>query len=139
MIESLLKNKKLLNENHITEFIYNNESFSYQVTNLINIFKKRYTIKNLGTHDKVAIYKFYKPNQNNIHLYKNLINDFLALINFLNDKRKEGENKDYSEELKLFDVILQLKDSNFLFKLFEDNEILTINKTIGIFDFTLLY
>ena len=68
-----------------------------------------------------------------------MINDFLALLNFLNDKRKEGENKDYSEELKLFDVILQLKDSNFLFKLFEDNEILIINKTIGIFDFTLLY
>ena len=79
------------------------------------------------------------PNQNNIHLCKNLINDFLALINFLIDKRKEVVNKDYSEELKLFDVILQLKDSNFLFKLFEDNEILTINKTIGIFDFTLLY
>ena len=58
MIESLIKNKKLLNENHITEFIYNNESFSYQVTNLINIFKKRYTIKNLGIHDKVAFINF---------------------------------------------------------------------------------
>ena len=58
MIESLLKNKKLLNENHITEFIYNNESFSYQVTNLINIFKKRYTIKNLVLMIKLLFINF---------------------------------------------------------------------------------
>ena len=138
LTELLLKNKKLLNEN-ITEFIYNNESFSNQVTNLITIFKKRYTIKNIGTHDKVAIYEFYKPNKNNIFVSKNMINDFLTLINFLNDKRKEGENKEYTEETKLYDVVLLLKEtvSNFLIKLFEDKEILTINKTVGIFDYYL--
>ena len=139
LTELLLKNKKLLNENQITEFIYNNESFSNQVTNLITIFKKRYTIKNLGLHDKAAIYEFYKPNKNNIYVSKNMINDFLTLINFLNDKRKEGENKEYTEETKLYDVVLLLKDavSNYLNKLFENKEILTINKTVGIFDYYL--
>ena len=138
LTELLLKNKKLLNEN-ITEFIYNNESFSNQVSNLITLFKKRYTSKNIALHDRVAIYKFYEPNKNNIYICKNVINDFLTLINFLNDKRKDGENKEYAEDSKLYDVALELKDSvsNILIKIFEGNETLTVNKTEGIFDYYL--
>ena len=63
----------------------------------------------------------------------------MTLINFLNDKRKDGENKEYAEDSKLYDVALELKDSvsNILIKIFEGNETLTVNKTEGIFDYYL--
>ena len=37
-------------------------------------------------HDKVAIYKFSEDNKNNKFM-KNIINDFITLIKYLNDKR----------------------------------------------------
>ena len=96
----LLTNKKLLNEN-ITEFIYNNELFNNTITDIITLFIKRYLYKeHIIISDKIIIYKLYIENQGNIKLYKNIINDFIELFKFLNNKRKENleKNQDIKEE-----------------------------------------
>ena len=145
MTDLLLKNKKLLNEN-ITEFIYNNEIFNNTISDIITSFKKRYVCKDLLIHDKIELYNFYKENQDNINLHKNIINDFIELIKFLNNKRKENLDKkqdinDINEESKIHEVVIQLKDitsENFI-KIFENKnkESFTINKTFAIFDYYL--
>jgi len=140
MTDLLLKNKKLLNED-IIEFIYNNEVFSNQLTDLITIFNKRYIYKNINIHDKVSIYKFSKENKNNINICKKMNNDFITLIKFLNNKRKEDNNieNNITEESKIYQVLDELKDqiSPFFLKLFENNDGLTIEKTSGIFEYYL--
>jgi hypothetical protein len=144
MTELLLKNKKLL-EDGISDFIYNNEVFANQVTDLIAVFKKRYNNKAVSIYDKVAVYKFFKDNKNNAHLCKNIINDFITLIRYLNDKKKENPEKkkennkeneiNIKEETLISDVVNQLNDkfSNNFIKIFENNEGLTIDKTSEVF------
>ena len=140
MTDYLLKNKKLLNED-ITTFIYNNEAFSNKLTNINTLFKLRYTYKDINLRDKVDVYKFSKENKNNINILKNVINDFITLLKFLNNKRKEGNNieNDISEESKIYEVIDKIKDqfSPYFIKIFENNDGLTIDKTSSIFDFYL--
>ena len=140
MTDLLLKNKKLLNE-EVTKFIYNNEAFSNQLTDLITSFKKRYNCNNISIYDKLVVYKFAEENKNNINIYKNIINDFITLLKFLNNKRKEGTNKenDITEESKLYEVIEKLKDqvSIYFLKIVEKNDSLTIDKTSEIFDYYL--
>jgi len=70
-----------------------------------------------------------------------MINDFMNLIKFLNDKRKEDNNKedDIKEESKIYEIINKLKDKisdNFI-KIFESKEGLTIDKTSDIFNYYL--
>ena len=92
MTDLLVKNKKLLNDD-ITSFIYNNEVFGNKVTNLFTSFKENYNQKNILILDKVSIYKFAQENKNIIFI-KNMINDFITLIEFLNDLRKQNNNQD---------------------------------------------
>ena len=135
----LLKNKKLLNEN-ITEFIYNNEAFSNELTNLITLFKNRYIHKNLNILDKVVIYQFYKDIKGNINLSKIIINDFIKLIKLLNDKKKEGNNNEniITEQSKIYEVVDKSKNfSDIFIKKFENNDGLTIDKTNSIFEYYL--
>ena len=143
MTELFLNNKKLLND-EVSEFSYRNEIFSSQVTDLITLFKKRYTIKNLIINDKIAIYKFYEDIKNSSPLCKNIIKDFIELIKYLNEKKENTEktkeiNKindiDITEETKIYEVVVKRKDtfSNNFIKLFEKNDGLTIDKTSEIF------
>ena len=144
MTDLLLKNKKLLNDD-ITSFNYNNEIFGNKVTNLFTLFKERYNQNKLHILDKVAIYKFAQENKGNAIFSKNMINDFIVLIEFLNDKRKqnsiqENKNNDITEETKIYEVINQKKDSfsnNNFIKMFQDNNSLTIDKIYVIFDYYL--
>ena len=138
MTDLLLKNKKLLNEN-ITEFIYNNELFNNQISNLVTSFTKRYITKNMIISDKVAIYKFCKKNKN-IPLYKTLINDFIELIKYLNNIRKDN-NKDsiIKEETKIYEISDKINSitSNHFMQIFEKQNGLTIDKTSDIFEYFL--
>ena len=140
MTDLLLKNKKLLNED-ITEFIYNNEVFNNQVNDLITSFKKNYTCKELILNDKVPIYKFCDENNDSIDLYKTIIKDFIELIKFLNNLKKESNNdKDMiKEETKIYEILDELKDSisNNFKELFKNNDMFTIDKTTEIFDYFL--
>ena len=140
MTDLFLKNKKLLNDD-ITYFIYNNETFSHQISELTTLFNKRYKMKNLLLDDKVVIYKFSENNKNNINICKNMINDFITLITLLNNKRKESEKKedDITEESKIYQILDKLKYqvSPYFGKLIEKNDSLTIDKTSAIFDYYL--
>ena len=144
MTELLLKNKKLVND-EVTHFVYNNEIFANQIADLIKLFKHRYNTKNIGIFDKVVIYKFYEDSKNNSHLCKNMINDFIELIKYLNDKKKENIDKikenskindtNINEETIIYEVVKKLNDtfSNEFIKIFEGNNGLTVDKTSEIF------
>ena len=140
MTDLLLKNKKLLNDN-ITEFIYNNEVFSNEIADSIASFKKLFICKKIDIHDKADIYKFYTDNEGNTNLYKNVIYDFITLIKFLNEKRKEDNNKgdDIKEESKIYEILnkLQGKISENFIEIFRSKEGLTIDKTPEIFEYYL--
>ena len=162
LTESLLKNKKLLNEdiNTISSFTYNNEVFNNQVTDLITIFNQRYSPKPIDLYNKVNIYKFSQDNKNSI-LCQDIINDFITLIKYLNDKKKENnneiiiddktkENKEENQENKendfkiskettIKEVVNTLKGSfsNNFIKLFETEDNATIDKTSDIFTYYL--
>ena len=74
-----------------------------------------------------------------------MINDFIELIKYLNDKRKENTNKtkenakindiNITEENKIYEVVEKLNNtfSNNFIKIFEKNDGLTIDKTVEIF------
>jgi len=145
MTEILLKNKKLLNSD-ITKFIYNNEVFDNQVTNIISLFKKRYNNNDITIYDKIAIYKFSEDSKNNSYLCKDIINDFITLIKYLNKKKenieitngndKENENDiNITEETKIYEIINKFEDkfSKYFIKIFENNDNLTVDKTSEIF------
>ena len=143
MTDLLVKNKKLLNDD-ITSFIYNNEVFGNKVTNLFTSFKENYNQKNILILDKVSIYKFAQENKNIIFI-KNMINDFITLIEFLNDLRKQNNNQDnknndITETTKIYEVIEKKKDSfknaNFV-NMFQNNDSLTIDKTYEILEYYL--
>ena len=137
MTDLLLNNKKLLNET-ITEFIYNNELFSNQITNLFTLFKENYICTNIILDDKVTIYKFCTEN-NTIH--KEMIKDFIILIKYLNDNKKENNNNEekiIQKETKIYEIVDKLNDkSKYFIKLFEKNESLTVDKTLDIFEYYL--
>ena len=140
MTEVLLRNKKLLN-NNITEIIYNDEVFTNEISDLITMFKKRYGHQNINIYDKVAIYDFYKDNQKNSYICAIIINDFITLLKYKEEKieianeNEEKSNITINEETKIYEIVNKLKDnfSNIFIKLFENNESLTFNKTCEIF------
>ena len=137
MTELLLKNKKLLNEKNITEFIYNNEVFSNQVTDILTSFKTNYNCVELVIDDKFPIYKFYHKNSDNNDLYQKIIYDFIELIKYLNNCKKE--NISIKQEAKLYEIVpklTDLKSGNFI-NIFENYDNLTVNKTLSIFEYFL--
>ena len=138
LTELLLQNKKLLNE-EVFEFIYGNEIFNYEITNLITTFKTKYLIKNIDIYDKVALYQFSLEDKENKILCKKLINDFITLLQYLNWLRKVENKNDFSEENKIYEVIEIIKDqlSNEFKRIFQNKNNFTIDKTSNIFDYYL--
>ena len=141
MTDLILKNKKLLNE-EIIEFSYNNEVFNNVVKDLITSFKNNYNTVELNPYDKEIIYFVIEENENNKALYKTLINDFITLLQYLNDLKKEvKENKDdnISENSKIYEVFEKLENniSKEFLSIFEEKEELTVNKTSELFEYFL--
>ena len=138
LFELLLKNKKLLNED-ITEFIYNNELFSFQLNDFFTSIRKKYTAKLLKL-DGETIYKFCKENQN-IQLHKKILNSFIELMRYL----LKEDNIVFEEKITINEVIDKLKEklsNQEVKKLFETdndeaNKSLTLDKIVEIFDFYL--
>ena len=68
----------------------------------MTLLKEKYK-STINLYDKVAIYKFYTENKN-IHLYKNIINDFIVLIKLLkmqsNFKQKNDKKKKINKNNK---------------------------------------
>ena len=156
LTESLLKNKKLLLNDKIdtiSSFNYNNEVFNNQVTNLFTIFNKRYNNESIDLNNEVDIYKFSQDNKN-ANLFRNMINDFITLIKYLNDQRKEKENENIiadkakenkkesditiTEKTKIYEVVNKLNNfSNNFIEIFKNKDNFTIGKTCNIFTYYL--
>ena len=141
MTELLLKNRKLINEDLIIEFSYNNEIFNNEINDLITTFKISYKTKTISIKDKVIFYSFVKNNEGNLDKYKDIIDDFMTLMQYLNSLKKKDKNNDVSEKSIIYDVIKNNigdnVNSDFL-SLFEDKKQLTVNKTYEIFNYYLL-
>jgi hypothetical protein len=138
MTDLLLKNKKLLNED-IIEFNYNNEVFNNEVNDLITSFKNNYAISKISQDDKEILYLFIKGNENNTIFYKNIINNFITLLKYLIDLKKDDKKEkddNTSENSKIYEILEKLKDSlskEFL-SIFEEKNELTVNKTSELFE-----
>ena len=100
MTNSLLKNKKLLNVDLI-EFNFNNEVFSYEITNLITKFE--FEKMPINIDDKEVIYNFIKDNAGNNEKYKIIINNFITLIEYLN-KESKAQNSKINANTKICDI-----------------------------------
>ena len=143
MTDLLLRNKKLLNEVFI-DFNYNNEIFNNEVNDLITSFKYNYNTTTISLDDKIILYNFIKDNKNKLDIYKNVINDFITLLQYLNDlKQEEKENKDNNisenSKIKIYEVYEKLKGnlSKEFLSVFKDKNDLTANKTSEIFEYYL--
>ena len=141
MTNSLLKKKKLLNEDEedIIEFIYNNEVFNNEVHDLFSNFKLKYKTEIIDSDDKEFIDNFIKETKKNKFIYKCLINDFTTIIQYLNDLNKEVEDKDISEKSKIYLILDKLKiniSKEFLL-IFKDKNNFTVDKLVSIFEYFL--
>ena len=118
MTNSLLKNKKLLNDD-IKEFNFNEEVFSYEITDLISNFD--YEKIPINIDEKEMIYKFIKNNAGNKDKYKTIINNFITLIEYLN-KASKDENDKINGKIKICDDIEIVKtEKNTYIKRFQGN------------------
>ena len=89
LTDLLLKNKKLLNED-IIEFSYNNELFTFEISNVLSTFKENYNQEKLTLDDKEIIYTFYDTNKENKDLHKKIILDFMTLIKYLSNNNEKN-------------------------------------------------
>jgi hypothetical protein len=139
MTDLLLKNKKLLNED-IFEFSYHQETFSYEVNDLITTFKNNYGTIEINTDDEKVLKKFFKSNEINKIKCKILINDFITLLQYLNDLKKNDNDTNITEQSPISEVLKLLKDkiSKDFLEIFKDkkNKII-VKKTIEIFKYFL--
>ena len=139
MTNLLLKNKKLLNED-IIEFSYNNEVFNNDVKDIITSFKNNYATIEINPEDREIIYFFIMDNENNKTLYKIIISDFMTLLQYLNDLKKEDkEDKDdnISGDSKIYEILKNIKDnvSKEFLSIFEEKEELIVNKISELFEY----
>ena len=102
------------------------------------------------------LYKFSRDNNNPI-LCQDIIKDFIILIKYLKDKRKEKNNENITdkskendkengliitENTKIYEVVNKLKDSfsnnfNIFTRIFQDKDNFTIDKISDIFSYYL--
>ena len=157
LTNSYLKNKRLLND-ELKRFNFNNEVFTYEITDLISNFT--YDKMAINIDDKEIIYKFIKENENNKELYKTIINNFITLIEHLNTVSKDENNKiNLNTKICEIEIVKNLKNISKEFRgLFQDeqdenqkdnnkdkqlekkisNINLTVSKIVNIFDYFLM-
>ena len=156
LTDSSLKNKRLLND-ELNRFNFNNEVFTYEITDLIP--KPTSDDMSINIDDKEIIYKFIIENENNLELYKAIINNFINLIEYLNIAGKDENNNKIDSNTKICDVVQGIKNISKEFRgIFQDEEDenkkdnnkdkqlekkisninLTVGKTANIFDYFLM-
>ena len=142
MTELLLKNKKLLDKEIIIRFKYNYIIFDNQVTDLITTFKRNYKTKELSSDDKIVINNFIKNYKGNLNLYKNIIDDFMSLIEYLNNlkKIKQDNDNNIKAKTKIVEILknIDFDVSNEFLTIFDETSELIVNKIFKIFNYYLL-
>ena len=144
MTEALLKNKKLFNDT-ISNFIYKNEDLIFENIDVINKFNNEYNLENLILDDNVILYQFYLSNKENNNLFKEILNDFITLIDYLNTIKTNikinGSNANtinFTECNKIFEVFPYLSDkitNKSFIEIFNEKQSLTINKLTNLFEY----
>ena len=139
MTDLLLKNKKLLNKDLIIDFSYNNEIFDYQLNDMLITFQAEYNTRDtsISMDDKKYFYNYVKDNKN-LEKYEDTINNFITLIEFLNNSKKE-ENCEFRGDSLISQAIAAIDDSiSADFKeIFEEKTELTVSKLSELFDYYL--
>ena len=138
MTELLLKNKKLINKDLIIEFKYNNEIFDNQINDLIKTFKKYYNTSEISKDDKEYLFNCIRDKKGILEFYENVINNFMILIEYLNNiKKEEKDNNDIKSDSIIYQVLKDIEDSLFpeFLAIFKEREELKVNKTCEIFIF----
>ena len=139
MTELLLKNKKLLDEELIIQFVYNYTIFDNQAkeANIIATFKKNYKAKELSSEEKIFIINFIKGNKDDLDKCKNIIKDFMSLIEHLNNIKKNKQENDsvVKGHTKIVDILknFDFNTSNEFLTIFDEKNKFTINKVFEIF------
>ena len=141
MTETLLRNKKLFND-YIINFVYSNEKLEFENKNIITQFiGGLYKLEKINLRDKIILYQFYQYNkEKNIDFFLMILNDFKQLLIFLiNNKRLLNEEKNallLKDDSRIIEALEKLTKVSEDFKnLFKDNDSLTINKTIYLFEY----
>ena len=139
MTDLLLKNKKLLNQDLIIDFSYNNEIFDYQLNDILVTFQTEYNTRDtsISMDDKKYFYNYVKDNKN-LEKYEDTINNFITLIEFLNNSKKE-ENCEFKGDSLISQAIAAIDDSiSADFKeIFKEKAELTVNKLSKLLDYYL--
>ena len=139
MTEELLKGKKLFN-NNVNDIIYKNEDLTFENTNILSMLKKELS-EEISLNDKVALYKYYNENKENINLFNDFINDFITIIIFLNNNfvNKKSINLKLEKSSKIYECNIYLNDRvSDNFKNFFDKKDITISKLVNLFEFYLI-
>ena len=92
MTELLLRNKKLF-DNFINVFFYAKEILEFKTKNIITKFNELFDIEKINLGDKKILYQFYNNNKENDNLLKNIFDDFIQLILFLIENKKNNKKE----------------------------------------------
>ena len=137
MTKLLVENKKLMCEDFIVEFKYNNEIFDNSMNNLITSFRDFYTITNISKDDKEFLFNKVKDNKN-LEFYEIFINNILILIEHLNKQIKDKkDSNNIKPESIIYEVLKTIEYSispEFL-DIFKDKNSLTISKISEILNY----
>ena len=136
MTDLLLKNKKLLNS-EIINFSYDNEVFANEIGDLVKNFK--YGDTKISITDKVVFYNYITDNNGNNDKYRIIINNFIALIEYLN-KIKKDENNSITGSTKICDIDIVKNQKNIsedFLSIFKNRDDLIVNKVPNMFDYYL--
>ena len=143
MTEVLLKNKKLFND-VISNFIYKNEELIFENVDVITKFNNEYNLEKLILDDNVILYQFYLSNKENSNLFKDILNDFITLIDYLNSIKANikinslnANTINFTECNKIFEVFPFLSDkitNKPFIEIFNEKQSLTINKLTNLFE-----
>ena len=139
----LLLNKKKLLKDKILYFVYANEDLNFENKEIITTFNNnpKYQMETIQLNDKIILYQFYENHYEDPNILKQIINDFIQLIIFLNNNRDNEKISDKilgkNEIYKVFSEMKDIKISEDFKSLFEQQKDLTINKTTNLFIFYL--
>ena len=128
-----------IDEKGIDAYVQSYTIFDNQAkeANIIATFKKNYKAKELSSEEKIFIINFIKGNKDDLDKCKNIIKDFMSLIEHLNNIKKNKQENDsvVKGHTKIVDILknFDFNTSNEFLTIFDEKNKFTINKVFEIF------